>query len=133
MDTHLIPTADPSTTFKTLPFPPSDQAKQQLLEHLHSASTPSPTLTPTVYKVANLPHAHIYTMPPTHCDHYTQLEFICLCIQVVPIHASVNKSDLVLRGLEAKLELLLMPTHHVQATSQLLTKFEQEVNVYVSA
>eukprot|EP01031_Cornospumella_fuschlensis_P025536 gene25536-30832_t len=122
VDALLIPAADPSTSFKMLPFPPSDAAKQQLLEHLLSSS-PS---TPIIHKVANLPHAHLFSVPPSHCDHHTQLEYICLCVQVVPLHSGVNANDLVLRGLEAKLELLLMPTHHVQATSQLLTKFEQE-------
>lgn len=125
MDSLLLPAADPSAALQILPFPSTDPAKQQLLEHLHSASS---TTTPTTYRVANLSHAHIYAIPPPHCDRHTQLEYISLCIQVVPVHPSVSKTDLLLRGLETKLELLLMPTHHVQATSQLLTKFEQEVS-----
>jgi hypothetical protein len=40
----------------------------------------------------------------------------------------VNKRETILRGLDDKLELLLLPTHHVNATAQLLQQYEEKVS-----
>jgi len=81
----------------------------------------------------------LYIIPPSTCDTAVVVDFVCVCVNP-PIEMSFfddgsnnnNKgiANSGYRSLENQLELHLMPTNLVDNTVAILTKFEQQVQLY---
>lgn len=115
----------------SLALPSTESQRAVLLDSIYSANYNGNT----ACFVSN--DKLIYNIPYALCEMSMSLEYIALCMQHYPLTAAVSDAVYdatirkrertgLLKGLESKLELLLLPTHHVQSTAQLLQMFEEE-------
>lgn len=111
-------------------MPTNDNQRLGLLESVYGTASAGQvtqsflcsTLASSMSSTSSSPF--IYSIPLAVCDQAVTLDHLAVCVQYLTGTRSERSGTL--KSLEAKLEMLFLPTHHVQATGQLASKFESE-------